>query len=111
MTAPQMLWSGWGDPAQTRALPPQALELLRGALRLRGPMPAVAAEDVRLPRARVGERERETLSQIVGAEHVRLDDRSRLLHTRGKSTTDLLRIRSGEADDAPDAVVFPASHQ
>jgi alkyldihydroxyacetonephosphate synthase len=111
MTARQMPWSGWGDPAQTPALPAQALELLRAALGVRGPIPAVAAEDVRLPRARLGERERHTLSQIVGAEHVRVDDRSRLLHTRGKSTTDLLRIRSGEADDAPDAVVCPISHQ
>jgi alkyldihydroxyacetonephosphate synthase len=42
---------------------------------------------------------------------VRVDDRTRLLHTRGKSTPDLLRIRSGEADDAPDAVVFPGSHE
>ncbi|MGI8537189.1 MAG: FAD-binding oxidoreductase, partial [Mycobacteriales bacterium] len=32
----------------------------------------------------------------------------RVLHTRGKSTPDLLRLRSGEASDAPDAVVLPA---
>jgi alkyldihydroxyacetonephosphate synthase len=51
------------------------------------------------------------LSAIVGAEPVLLDDHSRLLHTRGKSTTDLLRIRSGDAGDAPDAVVLPRSHE
>ena len=106
-----MEWSGWGDPAEAPSLSPVALELLRGALGVRRPAPAVAAEDVRLPQVRLDDRLREELSAIVGVEHLRLDDRIRLLHTRGKSTTDLLRIRSGDADDAPDAVIFPGSHE
>jgi len=106
-----MEWSGWGDPAEAPSLSPAALELLRGALGVRRPAPAVAAEDVRLPQVRLDDRQQDTLSAIVGAEHVRLDDRIRLLRTRGKSTTDLLRIRSGDADDAPDAVIFPGSHE
>jgi alkyldihydroxyacetonephosphate synthase len=111
MTTTEMQWTGWGDPAEASVLSPAALELLRGALGVGQPAPAVKPEDVRLPPVRLGERERDALSAIVGAEHVRLDDRVRLLHTRGKSTPDLLRIRSGEADDAPDAVVFPGSHE
>ncbi len=106
-----MEWSGWGDPAEAPALSPAAVELLRDALGVRRPAPAVAAEDVRLPQVRLGDGQRDKLSAIVGDEHVRLDDRIRLLHTRGKSTTDLLRIRLGEADDAPDAVIFPGSHE
>ncbi len=106
-----MRWSGWGDPGEAPVLAPVALELLRGALGVRQATPPVPAEDVRLPPVRLGDHERETLSAIVGEEQVRLDDGIRLLHTRGKSTPDLLRIRSGEADDAPDAVVYPGSHE
>ncbi len=111
MTAREMRWSGWGDPQQASALSEAAIELLRGALGVRRPTPAVGTEDLGLPPVTLGEREQETLSAIVGAENVRLDDHSRLLHTRGKSTTDLLRIRSGDVGDAPDAVVLPASHE
>jgi alkyldihydroxyacetonephosphate synthase len=39
-----------------------------------------------------------------------VDPVSRIRHTRGKSTPDLLRIRAGETADAPDAVVLPGSH-
>jgi alkyldihydroxyacetonephosphate synthase len=50
------------------------------------------------------------LEAIVGAAHVARDHAARLAHTRGRSTTDLLRLRAGEAADAPDAVVLPAGH-
>ena len=39
-----------------------------------------------------------------------VDDDVRRLRTRGKSTPDLLRARSGDLADAPDAVVRPGSH-
>ncbi|MGH3241757.1 MAG: FAD-binding oxidoreductase, partial [Spirillospora sp.] len=38
------------------------------------------------------------------------DTESRVRHTRGKSTPDLLRIRAGETSDAPDSVVLPGTH-
>ncbi|MBW3641265.1 MAG: FAD-binding oxidoreductase, partial [Actinobacteria bacterium] len=44
----------------------------------------------------------------VGDAYVREDHRSRVRHTRGKSTPDLLRLRSGDGGDAPDVVVLPA---
>ncbi len=106
-----MLWSGWGDPAQATALSGELLELLRGALGVRAATPAVALEQVRLPEPRLAEAARERLAAIVGTQHVLGDDAARVLHTRGKSTPDLLRIRSGQADDAPDAVVMPGSHE
>lgn len=37
-------------------------------------------------------------------------DEARLAHTRGWSTTDLLRLRAGDLADAPDAVAYPQSH-
>ena len=39
-----------------------------------------------------------------------VDDETRRLRTRGKSTPDLLRARAGDLSDAPDAVVRPGSH-
>lgn len=105
-----MLWSGWGDPAEATALAPEVLDLLHDALGVRAETPAVALDEVRLPEPRLGDAIRERLSRVVGEEHVCEDRPARLLHTRGKSTLDLLRIRSGQADDAPDAVVFPGSH-
>ncbi len=50
------------------------------------------------------------LAEVIGSEHVRSDAHVRVLHTRGWSTPDLLKLRSGDASDAPDAVVFPGSH-
>ena len=50
------------------------------------------------------------LRAIVGAEHVLVDDATRALRTRGKSTPDLLRARAGDLADAPDAVVRPDGH-
>ena len=38
------------------------------------------------------------------------DLESRWAHTRGYSTTDLLRHRAGDTSDMPDAVVYPATH-
>lgn len=105
-----MLWSGWGDQTEATALAPEVLGLLRGALGVRAGTPAVALEEVCLPEPRLGDAIRERLSGVVGAEHVSEDGPARVLHTRGSSTPDLLRIRSGQADDAPDAVVLPGSH-
>jgi alkyldihydroxyacetonephosphate synthase len=49
------------------------------------------------------------LRALLGDQHVLVDDRSRTLRTRGKSTPDLLRARAGDLSDAPDAVVRPVS--
>ena len=47
---------------------------------------------------------------MIGADHVLSDDATRRLRTRGKSTPDLLKARSGDLSDAPDAVVRPDGH-
>ncbi len=48
-----MLWSGWGDPAEAITLPDGMLDLLRSALGVRSPTPPVRAADVRLPESSV----------------------------------------------------------
>ncbi|MFC4911759.1 FAD-binding oxidoreductase [Actinomadura gamaensis] len=106
-----MLWSGWGDPSRATPLPEPVVGLLRELL---GVKPAEAAplalDEIIPPGPRLSDTALAALGDAVGEEHVRTDAEARVRHTRGKSTPDLLRIRAGQADDAPDAVVLPASH-
>ncbi|MFB6933975.1 FAD-binding oxidoreductase [Streptomyces chartreusis] len=107
-----MLWSGWGDPAKAAPLPETVIGLLRDLLGVKpctaGP---VTLEDIAVPRPGLEPAAHQALSAAVGGEeHVRTDAETRIRHTRGKSTPDLLRIRDGEVDDVPAAVVLPAGH-
>lgn len=105
-----MVWHGWGDPGRRHGLPPVALRLLAGRF---GSLPStlpVALEEVRLPAPVLTEQARVRLSAAVGREHLRDDRLTRVLHAGGKSYPDLLRRRTGDAEHAPDAVVFPATH-
>ncbi|QXJ26362.1 FAD-binding oxidoreductase [Actinomadura graeca] len=106
-----MLWSGWGDPARATALPDPVAALLRELLGVRpAAVPTVALQDVEVPDSRLAPDDLAALAADVGAAHVRTGAEARIRHTRGRSTSDLLRIRAGEVSDAPDAVVLPASH-
>ena len=90
---------------------PEILELVQSALGVKpsaGERPAIG--DLRLPALGLPAAALERLSAIVGSEHVSSDDEARIRHTRGKSTPDLLRLRGGDASDAPDAVAFPGGH-
>ncbi|WP_424858414.1 FAD-binding oxidoreductase [Streptomyces sp. SAI-170] len=107
-----MLWSGWGDPAKAAPLPDAVTGLLRDLLgvtpREEGP---ASLEAIEVPGSALTEKAREALREAVAAEDgLREDAESRIRHTRGKSTPDLLRIRAGEVDDIPAAVVLPGSH-
>ena len=101
----------WGDPAHPVALPTAAVDALKH-LGVRRP----ATEPVDPLTAGAGGRPAATpdqlafLTAVVGAEHVASDLESRWAHTRGYSTTDLLRHRAGDTSDMPDAVVYPATH-
>src|SRR5215207_4456638 len=105
-----MLWHGWGDPARATQLAAPVVDLLREALGVRPTARPVKLDDVVLPEPMLCDAVYDALVAAVAAEHVRTDAETRIRHTRGKSTPDLLRIRAGEAADAPGAVVFPGSH-
>ncbi|MEV0592307.1 FAD-binding oxidoreductase [Nonomuraea cavernae] len=107
-----MLWSGWGDPALARELPEQVRDLLRDVLGVRSPdAPAVPLDAVRLPPVTLSAGHLAALAGVTGPEHVLTSHEARVRHTRGKSTPDLLLMRSGDGSDAPDAVVLPGSHE
>jgi alkyldihydroxyacetonephosphate synthase len=102
---------GWGEPGAGPTLPDHAAGFLRSELGVEGAVVSrpVALEAVRLGEARLGEGARGRLAAIVGEEHVRSDPAARVGRCRGKSYLDLLRQRSGDCEDAPDAVVAPGS--
>ncbi|NYE36450.1 alkyldihydroxyacetonephosphate synthase [Nocardioides cavernae] len=96
--------SRWGDPAAAAELPESALALVDLAFGLQD-RPAVAVAHP--PEGGLAPALVDELRGLVGGEHVLVDDQTRALRTRGKSTPDLLRARAGDLADAPDAVVRP----
>ncbi len=101
----------WGDEAP-RPLPASARGLVDVAFGVRD-TPAADPDDrvaVPVPECRLSGGALEALAAAVGPDHLHTDRGTRLLRTRGRSTADLLRMRSGDAGDAPDAVVTPADH-
>jgi alkyldihydroxyacetonephosphate synthase len=104
-----MRWWGWGDPAHRTEVPAAALAALRAELGAPDrTVPPVSLEDVRIAEPALANRALGRLRDAVGEEWVRQDRLSRITHTAGKSYPDLVRLRSGAAEHAPDAVVFPA---
>ena len=106
-----MRWWGWGEDGHDVALPLSAETLLQEVLevdpaarRLPVAFEAVSVPDSRLPAAA-----RERLVAVVGPENVRDAREDRIGHAVGRSYPDLVRIRSGDASSAPDAVVLPDS--
>ncbi|HLH13961.1 MAG TPA: FAD-binding oxidoreductase, partial [Solirubrobacteraceae bacterium] len=75
------------------------------------PRPPVALANVRLAPSGLSERARGALGAIVGAQHVRDSHAERVLHAAGKGYTDLVRLRAGEPEAAPDAVVYASTHE
>jgi alkyldihydroxyacetonephosphate synthase len=106
---PGMPWAGWGDPAP---LPPRARELLAQFLGADPrPVPAVPEDEVVLPPSRLSPAARQAFAAAVGPGQVHTGRSARLARTGGKSTTDLLRRRAGDAAAAPDAVLTPGTHE
>jgi alkyldihydroxyacetonephosphate synthase len=105
---PSMRWNGWGHPDRATSLPDSVVGLLRELLGVQAATtPPVPLEEIEPPAPRPAVR---ALAEVLGPDHVRTDDETRIRHTRGKSTPDLLRMRAGDVRDAPDAVVLPGSH-
>ena len=106
-----MHWARWGDPGRAQPLAESARDLVEAAF---GPCSDEAIsplEAVRLPDCTLAPALVDDLQRLVGSDHVRVDQETRVRHTRGKSTPDLLRMRAGDGGDAPDAVVLPADHR
>ncbi len=97
----------WGDPAAAIDLPESARGLVELAF---GVQERAMTSTATPPAPGLDSALVDALRGIVGADHVPVDDETRALRTRGKSTSDLLRARAGDLTDAPDAVVRPDGH-
>lgn len=95
----------WGNPANASSLPESALGLIELAF---GVTEQPAVDGASPPAPVIGADALAALAGVVGADQVIVDDAVRALRTRGKSTPDLLKARSGDLSDAPDVVVRPA---
>jgi alkyldihydroxyacetonephosphate synthase len=100
-----MKWWGWGDPERRLELPATAVSALRDELGV-GPDDAgepVSLDQVSPPEPRsIPESVRAAAGEVLDGQ----DDRIR--HAAGRSYPDLVRLRSGGLEQAPDAVVRPA---
>ena len=106
MPADQMKWWGWGDPAKRVELGPEALAMLRSELGEAEPAERVELEQVVVPAPRPLPAE---IAAAVGPAAV-LDGREhRVRRAAGRGYPDLVRLRAGRLEDAPDAVVLPGS--
>ncbi|QKW10621.1 FAD-binding oxidoreductase [Streptomyces sp. NA04227] len=106
-----MAWNAWGDPAAAQELDAATRQLIVETLGISSAAPARVTEAALAlrPSALPG-KALTALAEVVGVEHVHTDEPTRLRHTGGKSTPDLLRRRAGEVAEAPDAVLTPAGH-
>lgn len=101
-----MKWCGWGDPGRSIELGPDALAALRSELGEAEPAGRAALERVVLP---APEALPGAIADAVGQSAVLSDAEHRVRRAAGRSYPDLIRLRSGRLDQAPDAVVLPAS--
>ncbi|OBK86923.1 flavoprotein [Mycolicibacter sinensis] len=107
---PPMKWNAWGDPSAAIPLSDGIRQLLKAALGIEGtPVAEVAPDQVPLRPSTLTDTHHQALAAIVGEEFCRIDQAGRLLRAGGKSTLDLLRRNASGSQDAPDAVLLPAT--
>ncbi|HEY9721419.1 MAG TPA: FAD-binding oxidoreductase, partial [Oscillatoriaceae cyanobacterium] len=106
----QTKWWGWGAPDKTYALEerPNAWPFLQARLGLTEEVqrPPIEESAIQLPPSRLPAEVFEAIAQAVGELDVTAQARDRLVHAYGKSYRDLVRIRRGQIENPPDAVVY-----
>jgi alkyldihydroxyacetonephosphate synthase len=96
-------WWGWG-PERPSELSGEALALLSAELGSLEDTPPIAFEDLRLPEPRPLA---DAVTRSVGEGGVLTGIEDRVRRAAGMSYPDLIRLRTGRLDDAPDAVLLP----
>src|SRR5947209_3136721 len=99
-------WTTWADDQPELAKATLAmLEQLLGPLT---PSSSVRVEQAEVRPSALPESARARLTELLGADGVLVDDRSRAERSGGQSYADLVRRRHGDTTAAPDAVLLPA---
>jgi alkyldihydroxyacetonephosphate synthase len=73
------------------------------------PVTPMALEELPIPTPMINGQLLAELRDAVGSDNAVQDDLDRIVHTYGKSATDLLRIRAGDIPRVPDVVVYPGN--
>ena len=103
---PPLRWWGWGE--RETDIPPGLGRLLHTELGLDTTARSRPSQRPQLPQARLaGDPLLERLAEICGSDRALTSDDARLRHAAGRSYLDLLRLRGGVLDEAPDAVLLP----
>ena len=101
-----MKWYGWGDPERRLELGPDAVAALRSEVGEGQPEERAALEGVVIPAPRPLP---PSIAETVGAGAVLTGHEHRVRRATGRGYPDLVRLRAGRLDDAPDAVVLPGN--
>ncbi len=108
---PPLRWWGWGDRATS--IPPGLAALLHDELGLDivAPAPHVRARAALPPSRLTDDPLLDSLGGLCGHGAIATDPDTRVRHAAGRSYLDLLTLRSGRVENAPDAVVTPADER
>jgi len=104
--AGSMKWYGWGDPERRLPLSDGAVAMLRTEVGEGKPDGRASLESVVIPPPRPLP---PALAEAVGPPAVLTGHEHRVRRATGRGYPDLVRLRAGRLDDAPDAVVLPGS--
>lgn len=109
-------WWGWGPPHLTYEMESRSafwpfIERVGEFAHRRPVFRPVDRAAVTLPPRRADSAVESALRVVVSPHQLRTDEDDRLAHAYGRSYRDLVRIRSGCVDSAPDLVVYPESHE
>ena len=112
----KLRWNGWGWMEAPDVLHDKADNVWAWIGKTMGvdPLPSTPAmplSEIALPTPRRAPGVVERLQQIMDPSRVMTDDYERAFHARGRSYHDLLYLRAGHIDAAPDAVVYPVSEE
>jgi len=110
----KLRWNGWGLVDAPDVLGDRAEGVWTWMSRALGvsPLPSTPAKelsDITLPPVLLDSHTLRKIESVLRAGRVTTDDYERAFHARGKSYLDLLHLRAGRLDTAPDAVVYPTS--
>lgn len=100
----------WGNPEKPITLSDTARAFLTREVGPPKATPALVHTRLIAPDTRLTEEQRTRLESIVGPQNVSIEDDIRLAHGGGFSYQDLIE-RRGDSAPAPDAVVYPDSHE
>ena len=108
---PRMRWWGWGVDGFDKPIKPAAVKILTDVcgMDIDANTPPPNVEDVKINPSALDADDIAALKEAVGDEFFKDDHYTRVMHTYGRSYPDLLRLRLGVLEIAPDAIVYPGN--